>query len=225
MIGAGLIFWTLFFQQVRRFKVVCCGFLYVSITLMPGLMAVVYISWWGILYSIVISGLIIYWVNQLPETLRVRYRWAGIAILLTAFCSMLVVESIKPIWGRVRFRSMQDNLNLFTSWYQINGDKYLSAVSLKEEIKSFPSGHSQWAGTTLSLSFLTLVDPRLKDKENLFFLGTLLYAVVVVISRMMQGAHFLTDVTVGFSAAFLFFLLFHHLLQKKLRENYLLKYI
>lgn len=192
---------------------------------MPGLMAVVYISWWGILYSIVISGLIIYWVNQLPETLRVRYRWAGIAILLTAFCSMLVVESIKPIWGRVRFRSMQDNLNLFTSWYQINGDKYLSAVSLKEEIKSFPSGHSQWAGTTLSLSFLTLVDPRLKDKENLFFLGTLLYAVVVVISRMMQGAHFLTDVTVGFSAAFLFFLLFHHLLQKKLRENYLLKYI
>lgn len=77
-------------------------------------------------------------------------------------------------------------------------------VPVKEEIKSFPSGHSQWAGTTLSLSLLAFVHPKWQEKEKTVFFVTLFYAVVVMISRLMQGAHFLSDVTVGFSCFFYF---------------------
>ena len=225
MVGAGLIFWTFSFKQEKTIKVVFCGILYVLLTLLSCVMTLVYINWWGIPYSIIVSGVIIYLIRRLPAELQKRYRWAGIGILLTAFCSMAVVESIKPIWGRVRFRSMQENFALFTSWYQINGDKYLSAVPLKEEVKSFPSGHSQWAGTTLSLSFLALVNPKLKDKEPIFYGVAIFYALVLMVSRMMQGAHFLSDVTVGFGTAYIFFWIFHTLLNKLLKQKYPLEYL
>lgn len=225
MVGAGLIFWTFSFKQEKTIKVVFCGILYVLLTLLSCVMTLVYINWWGIPYSIIVSGVIIYLIRRLPAELQKRYRWAGIGILLTAFCSMAVVESIKPIWGRVRFRSMQENFALFTSWYQINGDKYLSAVPLKEEIKSFPSGHSQWAGTTLSLSFLASVNPKLKDKEPIFYGVAIFCALVLMVSRMMQGAHFLSDVTVGFGTAYIFFWIFHTSLNKALKQKYPLEYL
>ena len=154
-------------------------------------------------------------MTKIPKELRSDYAKAGLAIVLTSIVSMFIVEGIKPIWGRVRFRSMQENFDLFTRWYSVNGQKYFTSVSAKEEIKSFPSGHSQWAGNTLSLSLLFLVNPKFKDRENLVIGIAMAYAGIVMFSRMMQGAHFLSDVTVGFSIAFACFILFRRIIVTK----------
>lgn len=215
MIGAALIFWTLSFKTAKKLLWGFNGLIYVLVTLLGIFLCYAYIRLWGLIYGLIAATLIVLQVRKIPDTLAKNYRLAGTAILITGFCSMITVESIKPIVGRVRFRSMQENFDLFTRWYQINGDKYLSAVPLKEEIKSFPSGHSQWAGTTLSLSLLAMVTPKWQDKEKLIYWITVGYAAVLMLSRMMQGAHFLSDVTVGFSTAFLFFLLSRSLIVQR----------
>ncbi|GAW63593.1 phosphatase PAP2 family protein [Ligilactobacillus acidipiscis] len=46
-----------------------------------------------------------------------------------------------------------------------------------------------------------------------------------MVSRMMQGAHFLSDVTVGFGTAYIFFWIFHTSLNKALKQKYPLEYL
>lgn len=202
-------------KDTSKLKLVLFGLLGLLFCAFGSLMIVVYGKIIGGVYAFCLLPFVIVKVRKIPVELSKQYHLTGLAIILTAFVSMMIVENIKPIVGRVRFRSMQEDANLFTNWYQINGNKYLPNVPLKEEIKSFPSGHSQWAGTTLTLSLLALANPNWRKKEPLIFLGSLSYAVIVMFSRMMQGAHFLSDVTVGFGTAFLCYVIFRHYLVAK----------
>lgn len=67
-------------------------------------------------------------IAKLPAEEKVQCQKAGFAIFFTVAASMLIVESVKIQWGRVRFRSMNGNYDLFTPWYQINGMKYKDFV-------------------------------------------------------------------------------------------------
>lgn len=217
MIGSALVFWTLSFRETKQIVLIISGVVYVLWSLVGIYWIHEYFYGWGLVYSALAIILIAYLVRQIPVSLAQRYRLAGIGIVLTTFFAMMVVEGIKPIFGRVRFRSMQDDFDLFTRWYQINGEKYLPVVPEMDEAKSFPSGHSMWAGSTLSLSFLMMVHPKWQSKEKTVFLGLICYAAVLMFSRMMQGAHFLSDVTVGFGIAFIFFVFFRYVVvQRKL---------
>lgn len=207
-------------DSVSKLKLLLFCILGVFICAFGILMIVTYGKILGVVYAAVLIPTVVFIVRKIPNNLSKQYHLVGLAMILTAFTSMLIVENVKPIVGRVRFRSMQDDANLFTNWYQVNGTKFLSSVPLKEEIKSFPSGHSQWAGTTLLLSLIALANPKWRNKEKLIFTGSLLYALIVMFSRMMQGAHFLSDVTVGFSTSFICYLLFRKLLVENKIEDY-----
>ncbi len=211
MIGSALVFWTLPFAETKQIVTVISGVVYVLWSLVGIYWIYQYFYGWAIVYSIFALILIAYLVRKIPAPLAQRYRWAGIGIVLTTLFAMAIVEGVKPIFGRVRFRSMQENFDLFTRWYQVNGEKYISFVSERDEIKSFPSGHSMWAGSTLSLSFLAMVHPKWQAKEKAVFFVLVCYAAIVMFSRMMQGAHFLSDITVGFSVSFVFLLIFRYM--------------
>ncbi|AYW47310.1 hypothetical protein C7K38_02280 [Tetragenococcus osmophilus] len=215
MIGSALVFWTLSFSETKPIVLIISGAVYVLWSLVGVYWIHDYFYGWGLVYSAFAIILIAYLVRQIPTSLAQRYRLAGIGIVLTTFFAMMVVEGVKPIFGRVRFRSMQDDFDLFTRWYQINGDRYLSFVTENDEIKSFPSGHSMWGGATLSLSFLAMVHPKWQSKEGAVFLALAFYAAILMFSRMMQGAHFLSDVTVGFGVSFIFFLVFRYMVVKR----------
>lgn len=175
-----------------------------------------YLNVIGLLYGVVSIVISYIYVIKLPTELKPQFHQVGIMILLSAFTAMFIVEGIKPIWGRVRFRSMQDNFDLFTHWYQINGDKFRSFVPVTEEIKSFPSGHSEWIASVMCLSFAALVNPKWKNKETLIFTCSVVISFMVMFSRMLKGAHFLSDVTVGFSISLICFVLYRKILIKKL---------
>ncbi|MDN6639751.1 MAG: phosphatase PAP2 family protein [Tetragenococcus sp.] len=215
MIGSGLVFWTISFSETKQVVMVISGLVYVLWSLVGIYWIQQYFEWWGIAYGVLAVIVIAYLVRKIPVHLAQRYRLAGIGIVLTTFFAMMVVEGVKPIFGRVRFRSMQEDFDLFSRWYQINGDKYLSVVPEMDEIKSFPSGHSMWAGSTLSLTFLATVHPKWQAHEKTVFLGLICYAVILMFSRMMQGAHFLSDVTMGFGVAFIFFVFFRYVVVQR----------
>ncbi|MGG5372188.1 phosphatase PAP2 family protein [Enterococcus sp. AZ196] len=208
IIGASLLLFTRRWKTDNKLIIFLSGIGFIFFTFLGVLLSYNYLKLFGLIYGILATVIAAVCVTKIPKELRSDYAKAGLAIVLTSIVSMFIVEGIKPIWGRVRFRSMQENFDLFTRWYSVNGAKYLTSVPAKEEIKSFPSGHSQWVGNTLSLSLLFLVNPKLRDKENLVIGIAAAYAGIVMFSRMMQGAHFLSDVTIGFSIAFACFILF-----------------
>lgn len=221
MIGAALVFWTYKFVKENLTKLVLSGLVYLGSTFVALALCYKYCHLFGAAYGVIVAILIACIVYRIPDELKRQYRWAGITIVVVFLCSMGLLEVLKVFWGRVRFRSMQGHFDLFTPWYHPNGKHYLAAVGgVAEEIKSFPSGHSQWAGATLSLCLLALVNPRWKNKESVVYGIALVYALVVMFSRMMQGAHFLSDVTVGFALPFLGLWLARYLLIKQLSQRY-----
>lgn len=125
-------------------------------------------------------------MRLLPKSLR-----RALLPFLLFMCFVLIgasvlVEILKNLWGRVRFRSPH-GLQLFTPWYLpqgINGNK------------SFPSGHTTAASITLCLLAL----PQFYHRPipvwitAVAFLSPLLMAV----SRMIMGAHYLSDTTFAF---------------------------
>lgn len=68
----------------------------------------------------------------------------------------------------------------------------------KEEFKSFPSGHSG-AGMILAmiLPYLAYFFPKLKNRQTLLFYGGALFGAVMMFSRLLVGAHYLTDTCMG----------------------------
>lgn len=213
--AASLVLYSYQLKKANKFFLVVSVLVYALFIMFGGLLITNYMGKIGYVYLalvILMTGIL---VSRIPKEYGKQCRRVGAAMLLVILGSMVLVESIKPIVGRVRFRSMQDNFDLFTRWYQANGKTYLSFVPSKEEIKSFPSGHSQWAGSTLLLSLLATIKPSWRKYEKKLFLGALVYAGIIMFSRMMQGAHFLSDVTVGFSSAFVFFLILRRLLVVK----------
>ena len=75
---------------------------------------------------------------------------------------------------------------------------------MDDSCKSFPSGHTFSAAVIYSLLCL----PSLFDKLNkpwikaLFYVGTIGYTAFVAISRILVGAHYMSDVLMGGTIAF-----------------------
>ena len=116
-----------------------------------------------------------------PEDGREAAKKAAFALLVFAVI-MLTVYIIKGIWGRVRFREMQDNFELYTPWYVVVRDSPGT---------SFPSGHTASAAMTALLIFVLPVQQR--RTRNLLVLASVVYSVIVAYSRVVLGAHFFTD--------------------------------
>ena len=80
---------------------------------------------------------------------------------------------------------------------------------------SFPSGHTGNAACALLLGVLPVICQKLKGKENLLFFIGVIFTLIVAFSRIIVGAHFLTDVTIGMSVTFLIEVIFVYKLWKK----------
>lgn len=113
------------------------------------------------------------------------------AILTTFVC--------KQCWGRVRFREMYPDLSLFTKWYLpqgINGHY------------SFPSGHTCAISTLLCTLEYYKAKGIKKAAGGFHYLAVFLLILMMMASRMILGAHFLSDVTIGFTLTYTYYLLY-----------------
>ena len=153
-----------------------------------------------IIFGIIFSALSLYISTKLPYKTMKKLRPYASFIMIAALGTAVTVELIKNLWGRVRFRDLlkqNDDFAQFTRWFLPQG---------KTGNKSFPSGHTSAASSVLLLSALPVIFKKLKKYEVRIFLLCLAYTFAVGLSRMIVGAHYLSDITMGAMIGFLWFL-------------------
>jgi membrane-associated phospholipid phosphatase len=119
----------------------------------------------------------------------------AVCMILVVFVSIVIV---KGIWGRQRYFTMTDPMTQFTPWLfpQFrSGSMYAS----------FPSGHTGNGSAILLLTLFPAAFPRMKKLQNLLYVFVGLWIPLLAFSRMVEGAHFASDVTAGFVIAFAMF--------------------
>jgi membrane-associated phospholipid phosphatase len=118
--------------------------------------------------------------------------WVGLLLLLAA---VIIVNIIKIPWGRMRLRIMDDPDNQFTRWFLPQGK------AANDDYKSFPSGHSAGAAVIIWITLLPTFIAGLRTKKAAIALNIIAYGwiVLVMVSRIIMGAHFASDTLVGAS--------------------------
>lgn len=141
---------------------------------------------------------------------RVVLRVAAV-FLLVIFADIVVVNLIKIPWGRVRMRlTAVDERAYFMPWWIAGSelkDTLTAAGVAAEEFKSFPSGHTANASALMLLCLLPMLRQKRAAKQTLMFLIGFFWTVLVAVSRIIMGAHYLTDTIVGFAVGLIVLIL------------------
>jgi membrane-associated phospholipid phosphatase len=131
--------------------------------------------------------------------------WPLAIIMIVIFTVALLPAGylIKLVIHRPRYRLVEANLDIsFRNWWDSFKEykDYIAAHPgvTKEEFKSFPSGHSG-TGMILAMFFPMMVYffPKLKKYQVALFYTGVAWGLVMMFSRMLCGAHYLTDTCMG----------------------------
>jgi membrane-associated phospholipid phosphatase len=144
--------------------------------------------------------------------------WFAIFLAVIAVFTNAVIQIMKSIWARERFRVMvggydrslipNGDYSGFTPWYLPQGfaDRGAGYVGAREAadalmgyhgdaFKSFPSGHTGAASVLMALIILPDIMPKTLGRfKKLFWIVPFVYIALVGISRLVMGAHYLSDV-------------------------------
>lgn len=131
-----------------------------------------------------------------------------VAILLgVILIEIIFINIVKIPWARPRMRLLVEHPEvIFQPWYVIGNqmkEHFMALGIAGEEFKSFPSGHSGNAACAMLIGLLPLICSKLKGKETLLLGLGFGFTCIVACSRMIMGAHFLSDVTIGITITFL----------------------
>lgn len=139
-----------------------------------------------ILISSAINFTLLFLFRKIQKFSRTTLLFAKMTIGMALFGYALLVQPLKILWGRIRFRDLQGVYSDFTPWYLPNG------ITGNE---SFPSGHAAMGWILISL-FILIMNKTLFKRFALKFL-IVFWAVAVSVSRVVVGAHFASDVLFG----------------------------
>ena len=134
--------------------------------------------------------------------------WSVLLVMVTIFTVALLPAGfvIKLIIHRPRFRYLvrRDVVPFYNWWENCSNYKEFIGRTIdgfpitKEDFKSFPSGHS---GTGMIMAMFLAYAPiffnKLKGKETILFYIGVLWGFTMMFSRMLVGAHYLTDTCMG----------------------------
>jgi len=160
-----------------------------------------------------------------PDTLKKLLKFS-IAVAAAVALANILIMIIKDPVGRMRFRAINSDLGQtlindeasgvkgYTAWYVTNGqpsqailDSFKYTYGVKDAFKSFPSGHTCSAGTVYALIMIPTLFGYTGKKEKraatvACWVVPIVYTALVAISRIMVGAHYMSDVTFGGTLAF-----------------------
>ena len=139
-------------------------------------------------------------------------------LFISVWLEIIVVNVIKIPWGRPRMRLIAQDIGAyFTPWWVAGGGLKAQLAHLgieSDQFKSFPSGHTANGAAAMLLALLPLLDKKLESKKRVLFYTGVVWGLLVALSRIIMGAHFVTDTTVGFAVTFVIILLMTSLLLK-----------
>lgn len=125
-------------------------------------------------------------------------------IILATITSIIFTFGIKISFNRPRFyylKEIAEDYSLYKDWYKIalkfvDKTEYPQLVE-NTYIQSFPSGHSSFSAL---LYLLLLLPYNFKNKRNshITFIVVTIYTLLAMLGRMMNGRHYLSDVSMGY---------------------------
>lgn len=156
----------------------------------------------------IITGLIcLYFSKYIPEEHKRSFKSLAVFFILVSLLTPWSTNELKDIWGRLRFRQLVEagSFDGFTPWYTFGpGDG-----------RSFPSGHTTAAAATFMLMGISYFFPSQKKNELKYFIIAFVFTFTVGFSRLVRGAHFLSDITFAAIIVFTVFLIIRYLYVKK----------
>ena len=180
-----------------------------------------------VLVALTIQALTVLALRPLKaETLKKLVWWVVAALAACVLANILIIIVKDPV-GRMRFRAINSSVGQslidaklvpgFTRWYVRNGqpdeaiiNKFIAEYpGASDAFKSFPSGHTCAAGMSYALIMLPdVVDFKHKKAGKIACWGTpIVITMLVAISRIVVGAHYMSDVTFGGTFAFVSFII------------------
>lgn len=133
------------------------------------------------------------------KLLTQRIIWLFV-ILLTAFLAMQV---LKHTFHRPRYRTVvlgYEGIGFMPWFTPFEGSAQLAELYdiNADEFLSFPSGHSILSVSAMYIlpSFMWLF-PKLKGKYFPLALSGVMFGIIIMTTRMILGAHYLSDVSMG----------------------------
>ncbi|MEG1395013.1 MAG: phosphatase PAP2 family protein [Clostridia bacterium] len=147
------------------------------------------------------------------ETMTRLLKFAVFCIVFLAV-ALAVTQTVKSIWSRMRFRDMlkEGNLDGFTPWYS----PVLGRQNKNPNYKytSFPSGHSSSIVHIFVWCVVCDILPSWKSKKWLkptLWSTFTVFCVLGCFSRIVNCAHFLSDIVVGAGLSYGIFLALRYL--------------
>ncbi|MFB3057025.1 MAG: phosphatase PAP2 family protein [Ignavibacteriaceae bacterium] len=130
---------------------------------------------------------------RIPNSLK---EFSKTSVLLSVYGYLCLIQPIKLLWGRVRFRDLDALYANFTPWFLPNG---------LNGNQSFPSGHAAMAWMILPL--LLLVVNKSKTIKISLLILIIFWGLTVSLNRVVIGAHYASDALFGAFIIVIIFLL------------------
>lgn len=164
------------------------------------------------LFAVIGTWLSIVSTNHIDKQIMSKLVVFALFMLICVAISQGIVTLLKAVWGRQRFRNLEvGNIPLgsskgFTPWYLpaffvpnvANYFPDMAGMSESGAFKSFPSGHTAAAGMSFCIVMLPELFDKFKNYKIWFYVAPTIYTVLVAVSRIVNRAHYLSDVTFSF---------------------------
>lgn len=148
--------------------------------------------------SVLITAIVYMIILRIPQYLLQKYQNFFLFFTCVLLTSILITTLIKKGWGRIRYRDLRD-ASQFCVWYQ---------PCLLFGNTSFPSGHT--TAFTAILCFLQLKQHPQQKVPALRYIGIGILLLLMPITRMIMGAHFLSDTAMGFMITYSCYLFYRY---------------
>lgn len=151
-----------------------------------------------------------------------------ITLIIIQAIAFGLMEVLKFVFCRPRYRiAVQGFEGIgFVPWYtKFQGAAgFVAALGLEStDFRSFPSGHSILSISCIYILLsLVWLFPKLRKRQNLLCCAGLLFGMLVMFTRMMLGAHYLSDVSAGAiigTVLSLVYTVIQHIIAGKMRES------
>jgi len=160
-----------------------------------------------------VSMMVLYWSNQMSNERKNHIRSYAYIGALTMVFGIIVPQLLKIIWARPRYRILDGDDSLYRMWFMISG------FSFDDNWKSFPSGHSAAASISLVYLYLPQLFDKLKGKERMILKIVGTWIILVMISRVVIGDHFMTDTLFGSGLTIIIFIVLDKLFNPNKKGN------
>ena len=127
----------------------------------------------------------------------------AIVFVISTLLTYLITQFLKSFYSRPRYKLivLVKDYSLYKPWYKISffkklPSKYVYLGAQSDAYKSFPSGHVSFTSALL-LFCVRAENVGDRKKKKILFVVPCVYLLIVAITRILCGAHYLTDVISG----------------------------